>query len=110
MVVTDPLEREETHLLDQVLYRVLTHAQRRFDLFPSFRIVERAQEIARTVNLNAPLAVRGTRLGIRKGMAFPVYEAELLAESYRLRVAATEDAKEGPRSFREKRQPEWQGR
>ena len=80
------------------------------ELVPHDRIVERAQEIARTVNLNAPLAVRGTRLGIRKGMAFPVYEAELLAESYRLRVAATEDAKEGPRSFREKRQPEWQGR
>jgi enoyl-CoA hydratase/carnithine racemase len=73
-------------------------------------LVERAWEIAELVNRNAPLAVRGTRLGIRKGMALPVYEAELLAESYRLRVAHTDDAREGPRAFLEKRDPVWKAR
>ena len=62
------------------------------------------------INRNAPLAVRGTRLGIRKGLSLPVYEAELLAEGHRLRVAQTDDALEGARAFLEKRPPEWQGR
>jgi enoyl-CoA hydratase/carnithine racemase len=74
------------------------------------RLMERAWEIADLVNRNAPLAVRGTRLGIRKGLALPVYEAELLAEGYRLRVAHSDDALEGPRAFLEKRAPEWKAR
>jgi 1,4-dihydroxy-2-naphthoyl-CoA synthase len=31
----------------------------------------------------------------------------VLAESHRLRVAATDDALEGPRAFTEKRDPVW---
>lgn len=61
----------------------------------------RAREIAPTGNSNAPLAVRGTRLAIRKGLGLPLYEAELLAEMFRERVTKTEDALEGPaRSWR----------
>jgi enoyl-CoA hydratase/carnithine racemase len=67
----------------------------------------RLREIADTVNRNAPLAVRGTRLAIRKGLALPVYEAELLAEAYRERNLHTDDAGEGPRAFMEKRDPVW---
>jgi enoyl-CoA hydratase/carnithine racemase len=67
----------------------------------------RLREIAALVNRNAPLAVRGTRLAIRKGLGLPLHEAELLAEAYRERVLHTEDAKEGPRAFLEKREPEW---
>jgi enoyl-CoA hydratase/carnithine racemase len=77
------------------------------ELVPLPSLVERAWEIADTINRNAPLAVRGTRLAIRKGLSLPIYEAEVLAESHRLRVAATEDAIEGPRAFMEKRDPEW---
>ena len=71
---------------------------------------ERAWEIADIVNRNAPLAVRGTRLAIRKSLSLPVYEAELLAENYRMRVAQTQDAQEGPKAFLEKRKPNWKGR
>ena len=38
------------------------------------------------------------------------YEAELLAESYRMKVAVTEDAQEGARAFLEKRDPDWKVR
>jgi enoyl-CoA hydratase/carnithine racemase len=68
---------------------------------------DRLRELAAMVNRNAPLAVRGTRLAIRKGLGLPLYEAELLAEAYRERVLHTDDAKEGPRAFLEKREPEW---
>ncbi len=71
------------------------------------RLLERAREIAALVNRNAPLAVRGTRLGIRKGLDLPLNEAEILAEAFRERVVRTDDAKEGPLAFVEKREPEW---
>jgi enoyl-CoA hydratase/carnithine racemase len=72
-------------------------------------LADRLKELAAMVNRNAPLAVRGTRLAIRKGLGLPLYEAELLAEAYRERVLHTDDAKEGPRAFLEKREPEWRG-
>jgi enoyl-CoA hydratase/carnithine racemase len=71
------------------------------------RLMERAREIAAIVNRNAPLAVRGTRLAIRKGRDIPLHEAEILAEAFRERVVRTDDAKEGPRAFMEKRDPNW---
>jgi enoyl-CoA hydratase/carnithine racemase len=73
------------------------------------RLLERAREIAQLVNRNAPLAVRGTRLAIRKGIDLPLHEAEILAETFRERVVRTDDAKEGPLAFKEKRTPKWQG-
>jgi enoyl-CoA hydratase/carnithine racemase len=68
---------------------------------------DRLRELAAMVNRNAPLAVRGTRLAIRKGLGLPLYEAELLAEAFRERVLHTDDSHEGPRAFLEKRDPEW---
>ena len=71
------------------------------------RLLERAHEIADIVNSNAPLAVRGTRLAILKGLDLPLHEAEMLAETFRERVLRTEDAQEGPKAFVEKRVPDW---
>jgi enoyl-CoA hydratase/carnithine racemase len=91
-------------------------AQRAYDLgfitemVERNRLVERAREIATIVNRNAPLAVRGTRLAIRKGLGLPLHEAEILAEAFRERVLHTEDSLEGPRAFLEHRHPVWQCR
>jgi enoyl-CoA hydratase/carnithine racemase len=91
-------------------------AQRAYDLGIFTELVEhdklmdRAWEVADVVNSNAPLAVRGSRMAIRKGLTLPIYEAELLAENYRMKVALTKDAIEGPRAFLEKRKPNWQCR
>lgn len=74
------------------------------------RLLDRAHEIADIVNSNAPLAVRGTRLAILKGLNVPLHEAEILAETFRERVLRTEDAAEGPKAFVEKRTPNWQCR
>ncbi|MGE0388285.1 MAG: enoyl-CoA hydratase/isomerase family protein [Gammaproteobacteria bacterium] len=80
------------------------------EVIPHGTLMQRAWEIAGMLNANAPLAVRGTRLAIRKSLSLPINEAELLAEQYRIRVAATEDAVEGPKAFMEKRPPRWKGR
>ncbi len=91
-------------------------AQRAYELGLISEVVEhdhlmdRAREVADLINRNAPLAVRGTRLAIRKGLDLPLHEAEILAETFRERVVRTDDAKEGPRAFVEKRPPEWQAR
>src|SRR6185437_901832 len=80
-------------------------AQRAYDLglvsevVEHDKLMERAYEIAAIVNSNAPLAVRGTRLAIRRGLDLPMYEAEVLAETFRERVLRTNDAKEGPLAF-----------
>jgi enoyl-CoA hydratase/carnithine racemase len=74
------------------------------------RLLERAREIAGIVNRNAPLAVRGTRLAIRKGRDLPLHEAEIMAETFRERVVRTDDANEGPQAFNEKRDPVWRCR
>jgi len=91
-------------------------AQRAYDLGLITEVVEpeqllrRARELAEIVNRNAPLAVRGTRMAIRKGLDLPLHEAEMLAEAFRERVLHTEDSLEGPRAFLEKRSPEWRCR
>ena len=91
-------------------------AQRAFDLglvsevVEHDRLMDRAREVAQLVNRNAPLAVRGTRLAIRKGIDLPLHEAEILAEAFRERVVRTDDAKDGPQAFVDKREPKWQGR
>jgi enoyl-CoA hydratase/carnithine racemase len=91
-------------------------AQRAYELglvsevVPHDQLLQRATEIAGLVNRNAPLAVRGTRLAIRRGLDMPMYEAEVMAETFRERVVRTDDAKEGPQAFVEKRQPEWRCR
>ena len=74
------------------------------------RLLDRAKELAAVVNRNAPLAVRGTRLAIRRGLDLPLHEAEILAEAFRERVVRTDDAKEGPQAFVEKRDPVWRCR
>jgi len=74
------------------------------------QLAERAREIAALVNRNAPLAVRGTRLAIRRGRDLSLHDAEVMAETFRERVVRTDDAKEGPQAFMEKRDPEWKCR
>jgi 1,4-dihydroxy-2-naphthoyl-CoA synthase len=38
-----------------------------------------------------------------------MHEAEIMAETFRERVVRTDDAKEGPLAFMEKRAPKWSG-
>ena len=75
------------------------------EIVPHDDLPRRAREIAALINRNAPLAVRGTRLAIRKGIDLPLHEAEILAEAFRERVLRTDDAKEGPGGLRREARP-----
>jgi enoyl-CoA hydratase len=66
--------------------------------------------MARRIAVNAPLAVQATKESVQRGLALD-YEAALdLETELAQRIFASEDAKEGPKAFAEKRAPVWEGR
>lgn len=91
-------------------------AQRAYDIglvtevVPLPQLLPRATEIAEAILENAPLAVRGTKACIRKGLDLPLLEAVILGDYIRRDNVGTEDSQEGPRAFAEKRKPVWKAR
>ena len=72
--------------------------------------VERALALADRLNANAPLAVRETRrLALASVDSDPVDVWKASRQAMNA-LAKTEDYKEGPRAFLEKRDPVWKGR
>lgn len=108
--------------LEIVLRMVLTgaaeriSAQRAYEIgmvsqvVPLPELMPTATKIAEKILQNAPLAIRGTLKAIWKGLELPLHDAltqgwHLIMENWH-----TEDWKEGPRAFAEKRKPEWKAR
>jgi len=80
------------------------------EVVPHARLLARARELAESLCKNAPLAVWGTKMGILRGLGLPIEQAEEIAAGYLEVVEQSEDHKEGPRSFVEKRKPVWKAR
>jgi enoyl-CoA hydratase len=75
---------------------------------PQEKLLDEAKSWARKIMANAPLAIEAVKRSVMHGLATDLksaydYELQCAAE-----VFMTEDAKEGPRAFAEKRQPIWQ--
>ena len=69
-----------------------------------------AVELAEVVNANAPLAVRASRRVVLAARLLEDDEAFEVAANATREVIRTEDFREGPRAFVEKRPPIWTGR
>jgi E-phenylitaconyl-CoA hydratase len=80
------------------------------EVVPHERLAERAEEIARDVLANAPLAVRNTKKAIMQGLNLGLDDALELSAYILKEVWGTEDMKEGARAFAERRRPEWRAR
>jgi enoyl-CoA hydratase len=80
------------------------------EIVPADQLLERAFDWARRITVNAPLAVQATKESVLRCLALDLEEAYKLEQEISSGVFQTEDAKEGPRAFAEKRAPEWKGR
>lgn len=80
------------------------------------RVVERgtavdaAMELAERVAKNAPLAVAASKQLIKATQGATEAEFWAVQQPLQMKVFTSDDAKEGPRAFAEKRAPEWTGR
>ena len=77
---------------------------------PDGQALEAALEIAAAIAANGPVAVRAILRVIRETESMPENEAFALEAKVGMAVFASEDAKEGPRAFAEKRKPEFRDR
>lgn len=77
---------------------------------PYSQLVAAGEKMAASFLKSAPLAVRYIKEAIYKGSELPLEQALRLESDLAAMVLTTEDAKEGPRAFVEKRAPVWKGR
>jgi len=77
---------------------------------PPEKLMDAAREMAERILENGPVAVRAVKESVVKGLNTSIPEALEFELQQAARVFATEDAKEGPKAFIEKRKPEWKGR
>ena len=70
----------------------------------------KAMEIAEKIAANGPLAVKAIRKSVRACLGKPEHEALRIESELSGPVFQTEDAREGPRAFMEKRKPQFRGR
>ncbi|HWN59303.1 MAG TPA: enoyl-CoA hydratase-related protein, partial [Streptosporangiaceae bacterium] len=77
---------------------------------PDGQALSKALEIAASIAANGPVAVRAILRVIRETEGMAEDEAFALEARAGLSVFASEDAREGPRAFLEKRRPEFRDR
>jgi enoyl-CoA hydratase len=79
------------------------------EVVPDGQALAAARKIAERIAANGPLAVRAILKSIRETASLPEKEALDREMSIGMTVFASQDAKEGPRAFLEKRKPNFKG-
>jgi enoyl-CoA hydratase len=77
---------------------------------PDGQALAKARQIAERIARNGPLAVKAIVATLRQTETLPEDEAFAIEQKYGMAVMASEDAREGPRAFLEKRAPVFHGR
>jgi enoyl-CoA hydratase len=76
---------------------------------PGSELLERALALAELMAANAPVAVRTAKAAVHRGADMALADGLRLEQDLAAFLYTTEDAKEGPRAFLEKRAPVWKG-
>lgn len=77
---------------------------------PADQVLSKALEIAEKIAANGPLAVKAIRKSARACLGKPELEALKIESEISAPIFQTEDAREGPKAFMEKRKPSYKGR
>jgi len=77
---------------------------------PAGQVMEKALELANTIAANAPISLRLTKELFHVSPQISVEDAQRFCDRCWDYIEKTEDAKEGPQAFLEKRKPQWKGR
>ncbi len=79
------------------------------ELVPEAELQDRALAWAARITANAPMAVQATKESVLRGLAVDQREAYRIEGELSGKVFSSNDAKEGPKAFAEKREPRWTG-
>jgi enoyl-CoA hydratase len=77
---------------------------------PAGDVMKAAEGLASRILQGAPMSVLFIKEAIKKGVELSLDEGFRLESDLSALVASTEDSKEGPRAFAEKRAPVWKGK
>jgi len=77
---------------------------------PASDVIKAAEDLAKRILKGAPMSVLFIKEAIKKGVELSMDEGFRLESDLSALVGTTEDSKEGPRAFAEKRAPVWKGR
>jgi enoyl-CoA hydratase/carnithine racemase len=79
-------------------------------LVPDAQLLERAVALAERISAQAPVAVRLAKAAIVRGLEMSLSDGLQMEQDLATFAYTTDDAKEGPRAFVEKRSPQWTGK
>ena len=99
-----------------VLTGSLITAQRALELgminyvVPVEEVMPKAMELARTIVANAPISLKLSKMIMHAAQQCSAEDTQRMCDIARDYIEKTEDGKEGPLAFTEKRKPNWQNR
>ena len=99
LLIGDALSAEEAHRIGLIN-----------EIVPADQLMARAEEIARKIAENGPLAVAKCKEAVLRGSGLPLEQAFEIEGGCARDVLTSQDAVEGPRAFMEKRKPRFTGR
>jgi enoyl-CoA hydratase len=111
-----PRQLPYARTMEILLTGELMDAQEAFQLgflnrvVPKGKVLEEAERFARIIAENGPLAVMAIKKAVLQNIGLTLAEGLAREAEIATPVFLTEDAREGPRAFKEKRKPQYKGK